>query len=307
MKHIPSTEERVWAVLSHLSAIAFGMGIVMPVIGWSDQRRKSKYASFQCLQALGYQSLGYTIWILSYLLITILLLLVFVFAVGVAGENSGRMDAVMGVWMTVFFVFAFGFLGIYLLFPAVAAIACALGKDFRYPIMGTRLARYLGYEAAVESEWLIEEHEDRWVAAMGHFSVIIMLWGMLAPLTVWVLQGKRSLFLRFQSMQTLVYQAGVTLLYLGAMFIYFSGFFLLFAVLGLMGEAQLSSASAMLGLALFIVFSAFAFFIILLVPLFHILGQWAGYRTLKGDDYRYPIVGKLIDKWIANQPPQPAA
>ena len=69
MKTTPSTEERVWAVLSHLSAIALGMGIVLPVIGWSEQRRKSKYASFQCLQALGYQSLGYTVWILVTLVV----------------------------------------------------------------------------------------------------------------------------------------------------------------------------------------------------------------------------------------------
>ncbi|HET9913424.1 MAG TPA: hypothetical protein VFQ13_16130, partial [Anaerolineales bacterium] len=37
---------------------------------------------------------------------------------------------------------------------------------------------------------------------------------------------------------------------------------------------------------------------LLLVPLFHILGQWAGYRILKGDDYRYRLVGRLADKWI---------
>ncbi len=48
------------------------MGILLPVVGWSDQRRKSNYASFQCLQALGYQSVGFTVWVLSYLVIIIL-------------------------------------------------------------------------------------------------------------------------------------------------------------------------------------------------------------------------------------------
>jgi len=71
MSITPTTEDRIWAVLSHLSSLAFGMGIGLPIIGWSDQRRKSNYASFQSLQALGYQSLGFTIWILSYLVIII--------------------------------------------------------------------------------------------------------------------------------------------------------------------------------------------------------------------------------------------
>ena len=43
------------------------------------------------------------------------------------------------------------------------------------------------------------------------------------------------------------------------------------------------------------------FVIILIVPLFHILGQWAGYRVLKGDDYRYPLVGRLVEKWTVKK------
>jgi uncharacterized membrane protein len=39
--------------------------------------------------------------------------------------------------------------------------------------------------------------------------------------------------------------------------------------------------------------------IVLVVPLFHIMGQWAGYRILKGDDYRYPVAGNLVEKQIA--------
>src|SRR5574342_59844 len=81
MNTSPTTEERIWAVLSHLSSLAFGMGILLPILGWSEQRRKSKYASFQCLQALGYQSLGYTVWLLSYLLMSVVLIIVFAFAI----------------------------------------------------------------------------------------------------------------------------------------------------------------------------------------------------------------------------------
>ena len=70
-----------------------------------------------------------------------------------------------------------GLIGLYLLLPVVAAVACALGKDFRYPYMGNRLARYLGYtsnQPVEEPAWLNEDHEDRWVVGMGHFCVIIV-------------------------------------------------------------------------------------------------------------------------------------
>jgi len=300
MKNLPATEDRIWAVLSHLSALAFGMGILLPVIGWSEQRRKSNYASFHSLQALGYQSLGFTIWILSSLLIIVALLLIMAAALGSAGNSGGNTDAAIGRWMTVLFIVMIGFIGLYSLFAVIAAISCALGKEFHYPIMGRRLARYLEYDSGNEG-WLIEDREDRWVAAMGHFSILVLLWGMLAPLTAWILQGKRSLFIKFQSLQTLVYQAVVTVLYFVALFVYFLGFFLLFAAMGLTGESQMGSTSSVLGFVVFIVASLIAFAIFLLIPLLHILGQLAGYRVLKGENYRYPLVGRLVEKRLMKQ------
>jgi len=193
-----------------------------------------------------------------------------------------------------------GLIGLYVLLPILGAISCALGKDFHYPIMGNRLARYLGYDPITHAEqqnWLVEEHEDRWVAAMGHFSVIVLLWGMLIPLMVWILQSKRNAFLKFQSVQTLIYQGGTLLLYCGAMFLYLFGFLAFMATMGLSGNGDMNSSMG-IGLVVFAISMLITFFIVLIVPLLHILGQWAGYRVLKGDDYRYPIVGRLVAKRI---------
>jgi uncharacterized Tic20 family protein len=296
MSTSPSTEDRTWAALSHLSSLAFGMGMLLPIIGWSDRRRKSNYASFQMLQALGYQSLGFTIWVLSYLVAVILALAVLLL---IPGATSGKQAGVPTVWRIVFSVVIVGFFAVYLILPIIAAIACGLGKDFHYPVLGKRLARYLGYEP-VQSEpiWLNEDHEFRWVAACGHFSVLIMIWGMLAPLTTWMLSGKRSLFLRFQSLQTLVYQAGVTVLLFTGMFLYSAGIFVLFAVAGTIGQLDSRSSFGIAGIVVVAVLLLLGGLILLVVPLLHILGQWAGYRVLKGDNYRYPWVGRWVDKWI---------
>jgi uncharacterized Tic20 family protein len=289
MKNTPSTEERIWAVIAHLSAIAMGMGLLLPVVGWSEHRRKSKYASFQCLQALGYQSLGYTVWILFTLLVVVFTSITAV--VGIA--NVENLQAEMMSIVIAHSTLMFGLIGIYFVLPIVGAVACALGKDFRYPFIGQRLAGYLDYDSSHENEWLHEDHEDRWVTAMGHFSVIIMLWGLLIPLVAWILQGKRSLFLKFQSIQTLVFQVGLTLLFFAGMFLYVAGAIVLLGTVGLSGDAAINS-TGMIGLVIFFVCMLIFFVIVLIVPLFHILGQWAGYRVLKGDDYHYPLVGKLV-------------
>src|SRR5687768_6211617 len=140
MKPVPTNEDRIWAVIAHLSAIAFGMGILLPIIGWSEQRRKSNYASFQCLQALGYQSLGYTVWVLF----SAAAVIIFVITM-LPTLNAARGPTEVGIWMGIYVAFLFGLFSSYFLLPIIAAISCALGQDFRYPVMGNRLANYLGY------------------------------------------------------------------------------------------------------------------------------------------------------------------
>ena len=306
MNTATTTEDRLWAVLSHLSSLAFGMGILLPIVGWSDQRRKSKYASFQSLQALGYQSLGYTVWILSYLVVLIAILITIVIMSFQTEKNGKTVDPFSGPGAILISILVFGFFAIYFLLPIIAAVACALGKDFRYPFLGDRLARYLEYDSTQkpeEQEWLNEDHEFHWVAAMGHFSILILLWGMLAPLTTWILYSKRNLFLRFQSIQTLVYQAGTTILLIAGAFIYLFGFLLLVAGAGAIGQPNLNSTGGIVSIVIFGVALLISFLLLLLVPLLHILAQWAGYCVLKGDNYRYPLVGRLVERWVVNKIP----
>ena len=287
----PSTEDRIWAALAHLSALVTGMGLPLPIVGWAEQRRKSKYASFQCLQALGYQSLGFTIWILFTLLVMLVLVFALIGALGLGEQNNRSVDVVATIWAIVIFVVMLVLIGLYFMLPIIAAVACAMGKDFRYPFMGARLARYLDLNTENEV-WLNEDHGDRWVAAMGHFSVIIALWGMLAPLAAWIVQGKRSAWLKFQSAQALALQVIVLLLSAAAGGVYLFGFFLFVVLIGF-GENAVNSPGGMAGLAILIVSMLVAALIVLIVPLFHIMGQWAGYRVLKGDDYMYPLIGKI--------------
>ena len=302
MDTTPTTEDRIWAILSHLSSLAFGMGIVLPIIGWSDQRRKSNYASFQSLQALGYQSLGFTVWLLSYLVIIIFGSILLLLEPGSEAGNDLNTNSILGPGMLIFFVVILGFFALYFILPIVAAVACAVGRDYKYPILGDRLARYLEYDPTQQSEeqrWLNEEHEFRWVAATGHFSILIIIWGMLAPLTTWALFGKRDYFLKFQSIQTLLYQAGATVLFFGGVVLYSVCLGLLVAAMSAISDPNFGSSLAIIGTVLLGILLLVSTIVLLVVPLLHILGQWAGYRVLKGDNYRYPLIGRLVEKWIA--------
>jgi uncharacterized protein len=299
MNNKPASEDRIWAIAAHLSALAFGVGIFLPVLGWSSQRRKSNYASFQSLQALGYQSLVYTVWILLTLVIIIVQSIGIFSKLITAAESGANFEMLTTMAMGGQFIVTLGLIGLYVALPIIAAIACAFGKDFRYPIMGNRLARYLGYDPVTlngEQTWLIEEHEDRWVAALAHFSVIIIMWGLLTPVTVWMLQGKRSLFLKFQAVQAFVFQIGTLLLYFVAGALYVGGMLFFVLSVGVSGTPSLDSSAGMAGAVVFLVSMLCILGIVLVVPLLHIMGQWAGYRVLKGEEYRYPLVGKMVEK-----------
>ncbi len=288
-------EERILAVISHLSALAMGMGMVVPVALWASQRGKSRYAAFQALQAYGYQSLGYTIYLLFMLLVFVLVFIA-LFFIALLVPNASRNDAISSVFVVILMVTLFASQGIYLLFPILAAIFCGLGRDFHYPLIGHRLAAFFHSPANSADEASLDPAaEERWLASMGHFAVIQPIWGLVGPLYLWLSEGKRSPYLRFQSAQTVLYQALFNLLYLGTFILSFLLLFLTFSLTS-MTHSLGGEGAALAGL---MVMTCCMGPSALIVPLFHILGQWAGLRVLQGHDFRYPLLGRLIENRLS--------
>ena len=58
MKPVPTNEDRIWAVISHLSAIAFGMGILLPIIGWSEQTTEVELCLIPKFAGIGISVVG---------------------------------------------------------------------------------------------------------------------------------------------------------------------------------------------------------------------------------------------------------
>jgi uncharacterized Tic20 family protein len=292
MEYKPATEERIWAAFSHASAILFGMGLVIPAVAWNEQRKKSQYASFQALQALGYQTIGYTLWFLIYLLFIVVGVILFPLSV-----SGGPSDSLLPIIIVVIVVFILGSIGLYMLLPVIGVIATSLGKDFRYPILGIRLAKYLGYDPSAPPETpFLEKNEDNWIASVGHFSVIIPIWGILLPGLTFITQKNRSTFLRFQAAQTVLFQVVGFAGYLIGFVLYFMAIFAIIPFAFLSQNINGNEGLTIIGFVFVIFLLCCAGCVVLIVPLYHILGQWAGYRLLKGDNYRYPFIGSLTDK-----------
>jgi uncharacterized membrane protein len=82
-------------------------------------------------------------------------------------------------------------------------------------------------------------------------------------------------------------------------FLYLFGLVLLITSMGAIGDPNLNSSPNIVIIVVTGISLLIAAVLILIVPLLHILGQWAGYRILKGENYRYPWIGKLVEKRLS--------
>ena len=133
-----SAEERLLAALAHGSIVASGLGLIVGVLVYINQREKSRYAAFQALQAAVYQLISLLIivglWIVWSVLYTVSLIPMFdlpdnaapppIFWIGLGS---------MVIPFAVMFV-----IGLYGLWGALRTWR---GRDFRYALVGPGLEK----------------------------------------------------------------------------------------------------------------------------------------------------------------------
>jgi uncharacterized Tic20 family protein len=284
-------EERILAALSHAAILISGPGLALPALLWATQRRKSTYLSFQTLQALGYQifqAVFGAVILLLWMIGLIIMLAIESPALNDVAERASALAAVAS-FASVTLVILFLIIGLYALLGLVGAIACLLGKNFHYPWLGVRLEPYL-----VIAGECCTQHEEDWLAAMGHASILTPLWGILVPLVGWLACKERPQRLRFQSAQSFGYQlAGLIIWFILGALILLS----LIPMLAVLLESQgistgFDPATSSLALAPFFVTMLLTIIATLLMPIYSTLPIVAAYRILKGLNYQYPIAGQ---------------
>jgi uncharacterized Tic20 family protein len=300
----PTSDERLMAALAHGSVLFSLFGPIGPVLVWISQRRKSAYASFHALQAMGYQMLFFWVGIAVALLVVLLWACLLIPIMASLGADSRRFELAPLAFEGFFFLFMFLFWGLYFAGGAVGAILCLRGREFHYPYLGKRLATYLAYDPG-RTEQLDEAHEDRWIAAMSHASAILLMWGLITPLAVWITQKDRSPHLRFQALQALVYQLLAVAAYVVFMALYLFSIFAVVLALPLANSAGREQAGPAPVIVLIIVIVILLVWMLLLLafPTYHLFAMIAVIRILKGGDYRYPLLGNFIMRRLNPVPP----
>ncbi len=292
-----TSNERWLSALAHGSVLVSFFGPIVPALVWVSQRRKSKIVSFQALQAMGYQAL------LLWVGLTIVLtgLLVFIFSgVPLSAQDSLPMDSILDSPLMqralLFQNMLYGAWGLLSLPGIVGAVMCALGRKFRYPILGKRLETFLKFNADGDP-FMDESREDDWVAGLCHSSAVVLLWGMILPLMVWSTQKERSARLRFQALQAFLFQL---LAFVATIFAFLLLVAMMIAVVALanyMNSAQGVSSNAGLYLLIAVfVMLLFMAVMLLALPTYHLFALIAWVRVARGQNYRYPILGKMIER-----------
>jgi uncharacterized Tic20 family protein len=302
-----SSDERVWACLAHASALLFFFGPLLPVIVWFTQREKSRYAAFHALQAMAYQVLFFSVWVAVIPILMACGMGTMIPLLALTAQGSQASNAVPALFpFAIFAVWGilFAGFGLYVVGALIAGAFCLAGRDVRYPLVGLWLANLVGYAPGSGSA-LDEQKEDHFVAAVGHSTAILLLWGALVPLIVWITQKERSPRLSFQALQAAVYQGlGALAYFIGGGLYLVSGFGLMIS-LALGNQSNASAPPSPVVLLLLLPVLCFVFIFLLLGPLYQLFAFIASLRVLRGDDYSYPLLGKMLRRRMQPAPGSP--
>jgi len=293
-----TSNERLLAALAHGSVILSFFGVIVPALLWSFQRRKSNYVAFHALQAAGYQMLMFWVGMAAYLIFfLVVLLLVIIFSNASEGMDLSASSRMMLGVQGSMSAMLFGFIGLYFLLGVVGAALCAMGKDFKYPLLGKRLEKYLE-RGARPNDPLDETKAEQWMSAMGHASAILMVWGLFTPLALFLVAQKDAPRLRFQSAQAAVYQILATVGLFGIFICYLSVFFGVILSLATNPEfgSSLSPSQGITFIIAMIAFLIIGIIVTLALPTYHLFAMIAGIQVVKGKEYSYPILGRLLAK-----------
>jgi uncharacterized Tic20 family protein len=138
-----TSNERFLAAVAHASIILFGWGIFAPLVLWATQRQKSPFVTFHAFQALFYQLLQ-TIYTYGILLLVLPVFMSLQFAILVfTAPNERLMPVGMVLGQMLGMGCIFSLMGLYMLGGVAGAALVLVRRDFRYPLLGGRLKRYL--------------------------------------------------------------------------------------------------------------------------------------------------------------------
>ena len=301
----PTSDEKVLAALAHASVLFAFFGPVGPTLIWVFQRAKSKYVRFHALQAMGYQAMAFWAFFIGIFFAVFGGIIISIIIASISHFDPSDMSAFPFIVQPIIMLSIFGLWSLFFLIGIIGAVFCMIGRNFSYPLIGHWLKGKLFGGQVTEEE--MEELEDNWVSGVCHSTAILQLWGVITPLIVWFSQKERSMKLRFQALQATIYQLTAFAAYMIGTVAYMAFFFIMmFGVLAFSGPSASpnSKLSPIAGIILIVFFSILMIFWLLMMvatPIYFILAAAASILTIRGKNFKYPILGGIISRRIAPQ------
>jgi len=140
----PGQNERILAVISHLSVIIPIMGIAVPIAIWSSQKGKSRYVLYHALQALLHQLGLLVVILLAGTVISAAMMAVMLILPFSTSTNLSLNDRFMELfaYLAIIAPLLNGYLYLlYLLYGVIGAVKIYQGKPFQYWVIGKRVER----------------------------------------------------------------------------------------------------------------------------------------------------------------------
>jgi uncharacterized protein len=134
----PSSDERLFAMLSHFSV--FLGGIILPIIFWAIKKDQSQFVRFHSLQSIFFQ-IAYFVLIMVFV---VLVMIIAIFGAGVSamsfdsGSNAAPpvfMIILMAIFYIGLFAVIFGAIG----YGVYAGIKSYQGELVMYPLIGKKV------------------------------------------------------------------------------------------------------------------------------------------------------------------------
>jgi uncharacterized Tic20 family protein len=142
---------------------------------------------------------------------------------------------------------------------------------------------------------LFPTSDERIMAALAHLSAILPMWGILAPIVIWLTQREKSRWAAFQALQAIAFQIVVILVYIIGFACYMGSFFALM-IGGVLGS-QMGSFEPAFGVSFALPF--LVLFLLLGVTLLSIsYGIVAAVSTFQGKNFRYAIIGRRLEDYL---------
>ena len=150
--------------------------------------------------------------------------------------------------------------------------------------------------------------DERILAALAHITILVPLMGVIAPIVIWVTQKEKSRYVGFQALQAVVFQLLLVLTWFVGMGCYMASFFITFIGIAGFGagnpsSAPLSGPAQTLGyLGVFIPFIVIGLVFIVGI-VFVIYGVVAAIQALRGNPFRYALIGDRVECFLQQGKP----